>query len=422
MRPAVMTDDAARTVLVMGGSRDALPVLRALRRLGHRLVVADGCPDAPGFQLADAGLLAATLDPEAAIEAARAYASRTRVDAVLGTGRRLALSVAAVAKALSLAAVPVASARRLLDRLAVRACLHAAGLAVPPGEAVRCANDVRAARDRYGTPLLVQPVDGWAARGVVRIGPDVDPAWAFRVATTASPTGQVMCEPFIAGRSLAVVALAVGDETVVLDVAERMHEARFAPFVIASGCRGPCEFSATERSRIETLVREVVAALELRDALCTVELVVDGDAVTAVDVQVGLTNGRRLAHDIPLAGGIDPVDAAVRVALADPPEPAALRPRWCRPVVEVALFPAPGTVVGVHHMAAAAAADGVTLVDVSATPGSRVCPPTSNLCRGGVVVATGTSAEGALASARAAAARIRIVTEGNASARDVSLN
>jgi biotin carboxylase len=417
-----MKDGAARTVLVIGGGRDAVPVLRVLRALGHRLVVADGCPDAPGFQLADAGLLAATLDPEAAIEAARAYASRTRVDAVLGTSRRLALSVAAVAEALGLPAMSIGGAHRLLDRLAVRECLRGAGLAVPPGQAVHCPNDVRAARDAYGTPLLVRPIDGWAARGVVRIGPDVDPAWAFHVATTASPTGQVMCEPFLPGRSLVAVAVVVATEAVVVDVSECAHEARFAPFVIASGSRAPCDLTAAQRARIDTLVGRVVAALGVRDVLCTVELVAGEDEAVVVDVQVGLTNGRRLAHDIPLAAGIHPVEAAVRVALADPPEPALLRPRWCRPVVEIALFPTPGTVVGVHDTAEAAAADGVTLVDVSAALGSRVCPPTSNLCRGGVVVATGLSAEAALASARAAAARIRIVTEGDPSPRDPRLN
>jgi formate-dependent phosphoribosylglycinamide formyltransferase (GAR transformylase) len=265
-------------------------------------------------------------------------------------------------------------------------------------------------------------VDGWAARGVVRIGPDVEPAWAFHVAATASPTGQVMCEPFVSGRSLAAVAVVVAGEPVVVDVSERTHEARFAPFVIASGCRAPCMLSDAERAQIELVVRRVTEALELRSVLCTVELVVAGDEAVVVDVQVGLTNGRRLAHDIPLGVGIDPVEAAVRVALDDPPELASLRPRWCRPVVEIALFPAPGRVVGVHDADRAAAADGVTLVDVSAAPGSRVCPPTSNLCRGGVVVATGASVEAALASARAAAARIRIVTEGDQAASDSRLN
>jgi phosphoribosylaminoimidazole carboxylase (NCAIR synthetase) len=308
MRTPAMTGDTARTVLVVGGGRDALPVLHALRALGHRLVVADGRPDAPGFQVADAGLLAATLDPEAAVEAARAYTSRTHVDAVLGTGRRLALSVAAIADALSLPAMPIVSAHRLLDRLAVRERLREAGLAVPPGHLVRCPNDVRTARDQYGTPLLVRPVDGWAARGVVRIGPDVEPAWAFRVAATASPTGQVMCEPFVSGRTLAAVAVVVADDAVVVDVSECTHEARFAPFVIASGCRAPCTLSDAARARIEWTVRRVAEALELRRVLCTVELVVAADDAVVVDVQVGLTNGRRLVHDIPLAVGIDPVD------------------------------------------------------------------------------------------------------------------
>ena len=74
-------------VLVIGGGAEAMPVLRTLARLPVRLVVADGHPDAPGFQLATAGLLAATLDVESMIEAARTYATRAPIDAV-SWGRR----------------------------------------------------------------------------------------------------------------------------------------------------------------------------------------------------------------------------------------------------------------------------------------------------------------------------------------------
>src|SRR5207253_3090157 len=82
----------------------------AARRMGLRVLVSDGAPDAPGFRQADAGLLAPTADAEASVEAARAYAQRTRIDGVSGVGAEVARTVAAVAEALGLAGIPPATA------------------------------------------------------------------------------------------------------------------------------------------------------------------------------------------------------------------------------------------------------------------------------------------------------------------------
>src|SRR4249919_3426735 len=74
---------APRTILIVSGGREAVPAIAEARRLGLRVLVSDGAPDAPGFRLADAGLLASTYDPDATVEAARAYAAANRIDGVL---------------------------------------------------------------------------------------------------------------------------------------------------------------------------------------------------------------------------------------------------------------------------------------------------------------------------------------------------
>src|SRR2546422_2976301 len=95
----------AKTLLVVSGAREAMPVIAAARRMGVRVLVSDGAPDAPGFRLADAGLLACVADTDGTVEAARAYAALNHVDGVLGVGATPASTVAAVAHALGLPTV-----------------------------------------------------------------------------------------------------------------------------------------------------------------------------------------------------------------------------------------------------------------------------------------------------------------------------
>src|SRR5439155_24193629 len=93
----------AKTLLIVSGARAAMPIIAAARRMGLRVLVSDGVPDAPGFRQADAGLLAPTADAEASVEAARDYAPRTRIDGVIVVGADVAGTVAVVALSLGLA-------------------------------------------------------------------------------------------------------------------------------------------------------------------------------------------------------------------------------------------------------------------------------------------------------------------------------
>jgi biotin carboxylase len=402
----------APRLLVLGAGRESLPVLHALRALGCHIAILDGVPAAPGFRVADAGLLASTFDEEATVEAARVYAAQTRVDGVLGTARRVGLAVALVADALGLPGASVPAARCVADRLDMKTRLRAAGIPVPWSARACGPAALRQIAGATSDRLVVKPVDGWAARGVVRLLPGVDLAWAHRVAVLSSPSGRAMVEAYAEGRQLSVVALVSDGAVAVVDVAERSSDAheRFAPFVLDAGRERPAILTNQERAAVDALLRACVEAIGVQSGVVTSELVLGRTGPLLVDLELGLTDGRRLAHEIPLATGVDVIGPAVRLAVGERLDDALLAPRWQRPVAERAVFGPPGTVLAVRDAELAAQDDGVTLVDMLVAPGSRVLPPTSNLCHGGAVVAVGDSREEAVARAVAAASRIRIVT------------
>src|SRR5439155_21018353 len=187
------------------GQPDALPIIAAARRMGVRVLVSDGAPDAPGFRLADAGLLASIADAEGTVEAARAYAALNRIDGVLGVGATPASTVAAVAHALGLPTVSLPAAALIGDRLATMGRLAAAGVPVPWTAPAPTARAVEAAR----APCLLKPVAGAGAEGVVYVVAGTDPAWAFEVAAAGSHGGQVMLEQFVTGLRVTVAAVVV---------------------------------------------------------------------------------------------------------------------------------------------------------------------------------------------------------------------
>src|SRR6188474_2770450 len=128
---SVSVGSGSRTLLVVSASRDAVPIVSEARRLGLRVVVCDGASDAPAFRVADAGLVAPVDDPDAVVEAARAYRAQAAIDGVLAAGIEVPRTVAAVADALGLPGPPLAAAAVLADRLRARRRLRDAGVAVP---------------------------------------------------------------------------------------------------------------------------------------------------------------------------------------------------------------------------------------------------------------------------------------------------
>ena len=399
----------AKTLLVVSGAREAMPIIAAARRMGLRVLVSDGAPDAPGFRQADAGLLAPTADAEASVEAARAYAQRTRIDGVIGVGAEVARTVAAVAEALGLAGIPPATAALAADRLALRARLRARGVAVPWCAPVEGPAALEALAARTQLPLALRPVDGALA---LRLLPDVDPRWAVEVAAAASPGGSVMVEEQVAGARVRAQAIVVDGRATTVALADRDDEVleRFAPFVVERGSTLPSAAHPAAAERIAGTVAAAAAALGMRAGTLSVEVVLGPRGPVLVELGTGLSGGYVGTHEVPLATGVDLVAAEIRLALGETPEPGALRARWCQGVARRFLLPAPGTVTSVRGAAEAAAGEGIALLEVVATPGQRIGPPGGRGCHGGVVIAVDETREGALRRAEAAAARVRILT------------
>jgi biotin carboxylase len=329
------------------------------------------------------------------------------------------LAAAMVADALGLPGPSPGAAASIADRLAVKTRLRAAGVAVPWSARACGPAALRQIRAATAESLVVKPVDGWAARGVVRLLDGVDLAWAHRVALLSSPSARAMVEAYAAGRLLSVVALVANGDATVVDVAERSNDAheRFAPFLLDAGHERPAVLAAAQHAAVEALLRTAIDVLGVGSGVVTSEIVLGRCGPLLVDLELGLVDGRRLTHEIPLATGIDVMGTVLRLTLGETPDRTALAPRWRRPVAERAVFGPPGTVMMVCDAERAAAEDGVTLVDMLVGPGGRVPPPTSNLCHGGAVVATGESLEQAVARAAAAAQRISIVTTDGPPAR-----
>ena len=179
-----------RTLWIVSGGAEAVPGIQRARAMGLHVVVSDMNPSAPGFAVADEAVVANTYDVDETVAAASAYHKTKRtVDGVMCMAADVPLTVASVAAALDLPGVSVAAARLASDKLAMKDAFARAGIPIPWYQAIWSIDELRVAVAERGLPLVLKPVDGRGARGVLRLTERTDLEWAFTHATSQSRRG-----------------------------------------------------------------------------------------------------------------------------------------------------------------------------------------------------------------------------------------
>lgn len=189
------------TVLVLGASVLQVPLIRAVRAAGHRVVAVDNVPDNPGHRDADASHDISTRDVDAVVAAAR----RERATAVLTCCSDVALPAAAAAqRALGLRGFEPELLERWHPKPNLRRFQRERGLPCPPfvvGDGAAAPEALASAARRLEGEVVVKPADRSGSRGVRRV-PAADASGlsaAIAEAGALAFSGEVIVEGFVEG-------------------------------------------------------------------------------------------------------------------------------------------------------------------------------------------------------------------------------
>jgi 5-(carboxyamino)imidazole ribonucleotide synthase len=162
------------TIGVLGGGQLGRMLGFAARAMGYRIIVLDPDPECPAAAIAD-GVVVGTYED---VAAARELAAAS--DVVTYELEHVAADVVAAVAETTPVRPGIEPLRVTQDRLAERAFVESAGIAVAPWRAVASLEASRLAAAELGTPLrLKAPMGGYDGRSQVRIASDADVNDAF---------------------------------------------------------------------------------------------------------------------------------------------------------------------------------------------------------------------------------------------------
>jgi biotin carboxylase len=287
-----------------------------------------------------------------------------------------------------------------------------AGIQIPWYRAIASIDELREAMAERGVPLVLKPVDGRGARGVLRLTDRTDLAWAFAHATSQSRRGAVMVEEYVAGPQISTEGLLVEREGTTCGFIDRNYEhlETFAPYIVENGGEQPSVLPLQAQRQISQVAMDAGRAMGIVSGNVKGDMVWTDRGPYVIEIAARLSGGWMSTDQIPLGTDVDLIGCSIRVALGENVPTGDVRPRWHRGVAIRYFFPAPGRVTAIDGAAAFATVPWVHRLGFFVEPGDVVEPITDHTKRAGFVITTGASREDAVERAQSVVEAISIVT------------
>lgn len=307
-----------KTLMILGGSRFALPVIEAAHALGCRAVTCDYLPDNHAHRYADAYCNVSVVDGDAVLEAARAQGADGITSFACDPG---VVSAAYAAQRLGLPAPgPVDSVGILQDKGRFRRFLKEHGFNVPTSDRYADADAARRDVDRYRWPVMVKPVDSAGSKGITRVETPDGLATAAARALAFSRAGAFVVEDFIAQRGFASDSDSFytgGRLRFRAFNCQRFDPNAENPYTPAA-YQWPASISRENQDKLASEVERLLGLLGMGDSIYNIETREDVDGRAYIMECAPRGGGNRLAECLEYMTGVPLVENAVRAALGMP--------------------------------------------------------------------------------------------------------
>jgi len=403
-----------KTILIISGGREAMPIIETAMGMGLRVIVSDGDEGAPGLALAHEAMISSTYDAGKTLRLARALHRARPIDGVMAAAADVPMTVATVAGGLGLPGPSMESARLASDKFLMKEVMRGAGVPLPWYSMVAGPLELKRIIFERKKTLVIKPVDSRGARGVIRLSGDIDPSWAFFEAERNSPSGRVMAEEWVHGAQVSTESVVAGGKVATPGLSERNygHLERFAPYVIEDGGDLPARIDEEGRRELDETMLAVARALGIDDWTIKGDIVMSPRGPVVIEAAPRLSGGFFCTHTIPLSSGVNLVEAAILLALGVRVRASDYRPAFTRHVSQRYWFAGPGVVRDIVMPEGLGHEPGLEVMELSVKQGDEVGPVVSHPCRAGMVITTGKSMEEASMRARKVISAVDIVTEG----------
>lgn len=306
-----------KKLMILGGSRYALPVIEAAHKLGYYVITCDYLPDNIAHKYSDEYCNVSIIDKDAVLDAAE----KLEIDGITSFACDPGVATAAyVAEKMKL---PLSgsyeSVSILQNKGKFRQFLTENGFNVPVAKGYTSIEAALNEKDIFNWPVIVKPTDSAGSKGVTRVDEPEKLRESIEYALSFSHSNEFIIEDFLekAGHSSDTDSFSVNGRLAFISFsAQRFDENCENPYT-PSAYSWPSTISEEHQKELTSEIQRLISLLDMKTSIYNIEVreCTNGKAYIMECSPRG--GGNRLAEMLRFATGVDLIENTVRAAVGD---------------------------------------------------------------------------------------------------------
>lgn len=306
-----------KKLMLLGGIRYLLPVIKAAHEQGYYVITADYLPDNIAHKYSDEYVNVSIIDKEAVLRVAR----EKQIDGIMSFGVDPGVvSAAYVQQQMGLPSFgPLESVETLQNKDKFRAFLTEHGFNVPKAKGYTKAEDAIADAAIWDYPIIVKPTDAAGSKGVTRVDEPSQLKAAVEYAFDKSLSGHIIIEDFIEkqGCSSDTDSFSVdGKLKFVSFCAQRFDLNATNPYTPAA-YSWPSTFTKEQEAYLTSEIQRLITLLGMKTNVYNIETRVGTNGKPYIMELTPRGGGNRLCEMLRYATGVDMITAMTRYIVGD---------------------------------------------------------------------------------------------------------
>lgn len=312
-----------KRLMLLGGIRYLLPVIKAAHEQGYYVITADYLPDNIAHKYSDEYVNVSIIDKEAVLKVAR----EKEIDGIMSFGVDPGVIAASyVQNQMGLPSFgPFESVVILQNKDKFRAFLKDNGFNVPWAYGFDSVEDALLNRTKFTFPLIVKPTDSAGSKGCTRVDDESTLKSALEYAMKYSIGGKIIVEEFIEKRGCSSDTDSYAEDGVLKFVsfsAQRFDDNAINPYTPAA-FSWPSTFTEDEEAYLTSEIQRLITLLNMKTAVFNIETRVGRNGKPYIMELTPRGGGNRLCEMLRYATGVDLITAITRAMVGD--EPAEIK-------------------------------------------------------------------------------------------------
>lgn len=305
-----------KKLLLLGGSRYLLPVIKEAHALGCHVITCDYLPDNIAHKYSDEYRNVSITDQDAVLRLARERC----VDGIMSFATDPGVTTAAfVCEQLGLPTCPYKSVEILQNKAKFRAFLSENSFNVPFAKGYSDIADAVREADLFRWPVIVKPVDSAGSKGVKRVDSISELKEDIKNALKFSRCNAFIIEEFIekSGFSSDSDCFSVDGALVFASFSnQRFDECAENPYA-PSAYSWPSSIAPVNQEILRSELQRLITLLDMGTSIYNVEARVGADGKPYLMEVAPRGGGNRLAEMLQYATGVNLIKNAVKAALGE---------------------------------------------------------------------------------------------------------